>query len=428
MPNLMNVKASIGTESTPGTLVTTTAALPIKGLPALDKKVERKADEVILGTSMEAGMYDVSTNVSGQIGLSPRACAGMGKLLKGNLGTDTVNQVGGCIAIIYTGASASCKIGVTGTTITSAVGALGSETSDAAFGSSGVVTLASYTTLGALQTAIAGYTGYSSTATIMGAAAASTTTPGPITITSAQAANKIVYVWFKSTTSSVYVHQITADLTSNERPSYTILKEGFTDCIAYTGCYVNELSLSAALKGMVSGSVTLLGFGETIGQTTAGLSLPSAQPLVFQSGTVTLAGKSFTYIRNFNFKNTNNMFADGYGIGSIDRSYVLKGKFAITGDFQLRLDANAYTERAKVFQNGTNAPLAIGLYGGAMAATMKEAMIIELPYLQYQAYDFTENSGILDAKIAYQAFNPAGSYFYDVPVTISLVTTDSAAY
>jgi hypothetical protein len=432
MPNLSNIKVTIGMESTPGTAVTTTAVIPIKGLPTLSKKFERKPDELITGNNMEAGEYSVATNVGGQLPLSPRACAGMGKLIKASLGLETSSsQIGGAIRIRYSGSQASCKMVVTATTITSNIGALGSETADsgsgtAGFGTSGVVTLSSYNTLGALQTYLATFTNYA-TETVMGASSASTTAPGPITITSAQAAGKYVYIYFQSSTSGVYVHTMVPDLTANERPSTTIQIDGMGDNFLYAGDYIDSLSLQAALKGYVSGTVDLVGFTEGIGQTASAVVMPNAGPLVFQNGSVTFDGKVFTYVRNFNFKLTNNMHKDGYGIGSLDRSYALKNKFQVSGDFQLRLDSNAYAERAKV-ASAAFAPLTISFRGNAIANSMYEMMNIEMPYLNVDVYDTVDNSGILDAKITYKSYNPTGSYNYDAPLTITLITIDSAAY
>jgi Phage tail tube protein len=323
----------------------------------------------------------------------------------------------------YTGGSASCKIGVTATTITSAIGAYGAETADAAFGTAGTVTLSGYATLSALVTYL--NTGNYVCTILQGANSASTTTPGPIAVTAIQAAGKNAYIFFKSTTSGVYLHQITPDLSQNERPSYSILKEGYGDNLLYTGNYINELSLSASLKGYLTGEATILGFSEAVGQTASGLPQPAAKSLVYQSGTITIAGVSYPFVRSFSWKATNNMFADGYGMGSLDRQYVLKSKFAVTGDMQLRLDTNAYGLRQNVFTNGASLPTSIYFSGGSLPVSMFEAMIMEMPYLQAQKYEFAENSGILDAKLSYQLFNPGG---YDGPLTISLITGDSFAY
>ena len=448
MASTQNLKFTIAKETLAGTPIglpgslgwtNNAVAVPVKGLGTLDNKVERKVDEIILGTSAEAGAYDVSSNTGGNIQLSPRACAGYGHLFKGNLGNELLlagspPQIGGVLRIMYNGASASCKFGVTATTLTSAVGVAGAEVADAAFGTTGVLTLASYTTLEDLHAAInysstgpVGFVGYKADI-VMGLGTASTTTP--LTFTSAQAAGKYVYVYFQSTTSGMYLHQLTPDLSQTERPSFSIEKEiAGIDGLLYTGCYVNDMSLAATLKGQATGEVVLLGFTEAIGQSPSGIPQPTSQALIFQNGNFTLAGASFTYVRNVSFKSTNTMFADGYGMGSLDRQYVTKGKFAVTGDFQLRLDPTSYAERAKVFQNGKNAPLSVYFRGGINTVTgMQEALILEMPYLQYMAAEPVDNGGMLDIKITYQAFNPGGPGMYDPMLSVSFISSDSASY
>jgi hypothetical protein len=437
MANLQQIKYALAVETTPGTCnVTgsggnTWAALgalaPVKGLGTLDKTMERKEDDTILGTTMSGGYYDLNTNIAGNLTMNAKACAGYGHLVKANLGAEVVTQIGAGLVIMYTGAQPSCKIVVASGTIKSYIGALGAESLDATFGTAGTITLSGYATLSALQTYISGITNYTATI-VMGASTAVTTSA--IAITASQAAQKNVYVWFTSSNSGVYLHQITPDLSQNERPSISVQKELVYDNLLYTGCYVNELSLTASMKGYVTSEATILGFTETIGQSPSGLSAAPNQPLIFQNGTITLNGTTWTKVRNFSFKTSNSMFADGYGIGSLNRSYVLKALFKGTGDFQLVLDANSYLQRANAFQNGLNNPCALCFKGGTLSSanSLYEYMIIEMPYLQYQKPDFSENSGILDIKISYEIFNPAVATDYDGPLTISLVTTDSGTY
>jgi hypothetical protein len=261
----------------------------------------------------------------------------------------------------------------------------------------------------------------------MGAAAASTTTPGPIAITSIQALGKFVYIYFKSTTSGVYVHQLQPDLSINERNSVTLLKEITVDNLQYAGCYINELSLSASMKGYVTGSATAVGFTETAAQSASGFTMPASSPLVYQNGTIAFDGKVYTFVKSFSYKSTNNSLSDGYGMGSLDRQYVLKGKFGISGDFQLKLDSTSYAERAKVF-TASVVPASLCFIGGGLSVSMSEAMIMELPYVMIDKYDFSNSSGILEAKISYKAFNPAGAYQYDAPLTISIIDINAAAY
>ena len=430
--NLSQIKVTGAMESTAGTSVTPTAVIPVSGLPTLDKTIERKAKDIITGSGMAAGEYTVATNVSGNLPLFITAGPGLGKLLKAHLGNETTTQqIGGLIQIMYTGTQASCKMVVTATTITSNIGALGAEIADAGagiagFGTAGVVTLSGYTTLGALVTYLKTFTNYKTTL-VMGDTASSTTTPGPIAITGLQANDKYVNIFFKSTTSGVYVHQLQPDLSTTERPSMSIQTDNIGDNIIRAGCYVNEFAMTGATKANVTGSATIIGMSETIGQTASTLVMPASNALAYQTGAFVWDGNSYAGIRALDFKSTNNDFADGYGQGSFDRAYVSKGPFAVSGTFTARLDSNVYTERAKGQSNVTT-PVMSYFSGGSLGNFLTEAMIVEMPYISVDKWEWAANSNQLEAKVSYNSYQPTGSYNYDSPLTISIIDTTATAY
>jgi hypothetical protein len=234
------------------------------------------------------------------------------------------------------------------------------------------------------------------------------------------------YFMFTSTTSGAYAHIFTPDLSDTERPAYSIQKDGFQDNFLYAGCVMDTLSLAAALKGMVEGEANILGFTETDGQSVSSLSLEDAKPLIFHTGSFALAGKDYKFLRNINLALGNNHNPEGYGLTSTSRQYHQKGKFEVTGDFQLRLDSDSILERAKVFAN-TLAACSFLFKGVTIAESVPELMLVELPYCQYSAFEFPENSGVLDAKINFKVFKPGGT-IYNEPVKIWLITEDSGAY
>lgn len=428
MANLNNVKLYVALESTPGTTVTPTSAVAIRDLPTLDKDLDRKQSDVILGNGMRSGEYTLASDVKGTISINPRVNAGHGKLLLAHLGLQNCYQIGAILRLRYTGTSASCKIATTASTITSAVGALGSEAADATFGTAGSLTLSSYATAGALQTYLNGLANYKCDL-VTGATTASTTTPGPVVVAKTQAANKYVYLIFQSTTSGVYDHVFQPDLSVNERPSLSVQKEGFQDNFLYSGVYSNNLNLSGSLKGFLQESFDLIGMGETAGQPAiSNVVMPSNSDMTFQGGGVGaffFDKTQYNYVRNFSFKSTNTMITDGYGVSSIDRQYVQKGLFEVTGDFELKLDANSYTERSQVFTSNTFS-MALQFQGGTLANSCNELMIMEMPSVAVDTFKYNNSSGVLFAKVGYRVFNVPTQY--DSPLSIHIVNTDSAAY
>jgi hypothetical protein len=429
MPATNAIKVTIGKETTPGTPVARTAVVPIRDVATLDRKIERAADPIIIGTGMLAGETAVQANVGGGLPLSPRACAGFGQLLKGALGGEaTPTEVIAGILIFYTGASASCKIvlDLATKTIKSYIGAFGAEALDTNFGTGGTITLTSspWTTVGGLVGAINGYTGYTCTK-MFGLDAA--TTVAVITDTAIQAKGKPAMV-FLTGTSGGYVHLFTPDLNiANERPAFSIQTDGYQDNYLYDGCSVNGLDLSAALKGIVEGSADILGFKETGGQSVSGLAAPTASPLTFANGITALGGVIYNFTRSSSVKFNNNLRADGYGQASLDRAFHQKGMFSAEGDIAMRLDSVSILERAKV-SSGALSSLVLVFKGGLIGALgAQELMIVEIAYATISNFERAANSGAFDAKMNYKATNPGGT-LYDPPVTVALVTTDAAVY
>jgi len=433
MPSINNIKLTIGgAESPAGTEAAREFVIPVRGVAGLDKTVERAVDPAIVGNNMATGEFLMADDVRGAIPLAIRPCGGIGQLLKSVLGdSETPAQVAACVRIRYTGSEDSCKLvpSASGDTLTSSIGDKGSESGDTNFGTAGVIDLTDTATdtVGELVTVIDAYTDYDCEK-IFGADAVDAgeildfTTPA----NNRQAKNRWAYVWFGSADSGVYKHELTPDLSSTEHPTYSIQKDGYQDNFLYTGCVVDTLSISAALKAMVEGDCEILGFAEAIGEDASTLTLEDVDPLIFSDGSLTLNANLYSYIRNHSLNIVNNHNADGYGQGSTGRQYHQKGMFEVTGDLQVRLDATSYAERAKIL-TGTQIGLDFKYLGKIITGSIYEMMIVEIPYASLSTFEFVENTGVFDARISFRAFNPKGTNYND-PLTITLLTQDSAEY
>lgn len=422
--SVKNIKLTIGgPEATPGTGVALTHVIPISGVPSINASVERAPDPAIVGSNMITNEFTMAKPVAGSLPLSFRPCAGIGKLLKSLLGTEsTPARIAGVIRIRYTGTESSCKLEVSATDITAEIGDIGDESADASFGSTGVLDMTSMT-IAQVVAAIEAYANYDAQL-VTGSGAADA---DGIVISAVQAAGKWAYIFFSSAAGTVYKHSFTPDLTNTERPTYTIQKDGFQDNFLYDGIVVDAFSLSAALKGMVEASTDLLGFSEIAGQSAQTSLVPEdIDPLIFAYGSVSLGEKEYTYTRNLSLNVKNNHAAEGYGQGSIERQYQQKGMFEVEGDLQVRLDADSYAERAKVF-SGEQASVSFYFKGKTIESGISELVIIEIPYVSLSNFDFAENSDVFDAKMNFKALNPKGTK-YDGPFTIHILTTDTGAY
>lgn len=428
MASIKNMRLTIGgPESEPGTAVARTHAIPLRAMPSIDSKFEKAEDPAIIGRNMAAGSYLVSIDNGGAIPLTPRPCGGFGKILRSVMGTaETPVQVGGCIKIKYTGSEASAKITVSNSadTIVAEIGDLGDETGDATFGTSGVLDLTDTATdtLAELVSVIDGYTNYSAEK-VFGADALDVSTPIDRV---EQGKNNWVYIFFGDATSCIYAHQYEFDLTDTERPVYSVQKDGFQDNFLYDGFWFHRLSLTAALKGFLEGEVEGIGFHETIGQTASTVALEDVDPMSFANGVTSFGNNDYTYIRNISVSMENDPNTDGYGQGSYERLYHQKGETKLMADFQLRLDAASYAERAKIMA-GDIIGLSAYFEGKALDENTNEFLLIEMPYLQIETFEFVENSPVIDAKISCKGIYPKGTV-HGKPCLVTMLTTSSAIY
>ena len=275
------------------------------------------------------------------------------------------------------------------------------------------------------MTEIDGYTDYACEKVF----GADSVTGGDIVDVTVQGKSKWAYVFFSGAATGVYLHQFEADLTNTERPTYSLQKDGFQDNFLYAGYVVDQLSLSAALKAMVEGETSGFGLSEDGSQSASSLNLEDVDPLIFHKGDLSLGENEYTYTRNVSIQIQNNHEADaGFGFGSAARQAHEKGMFDATGSLQLRLDANSFAERAKVFSN-TRAALSFYFKGGwfDQAANLPEMILAEVPYVALSQATYQENGQVIDLGFDWRALNPGGGN-YDPPLTISMLTVDSAEY
>jgi hypothetical protein len=403
--------------------------IPHRGLPNLKPAFTKEPDPAIVGNNIITGKYPLQGDVNGSIPLAFRAVPGIGKLINSALGQESApTQIGAAIKIRYTGDDASCKItaDTSADTLTSETGTKGSESGDGNFGTSGDIDLTSAATdtVGELVTTINGYDDYECEKLF---GEDSVDAADIIDIADGkQGKNTWAIVYFSSAGSGVYLHQWEVDLSTTQRPVYSIQVDNRGDNHLYDGCVTDELSLSAALGAWVEVEATILGFEETGSQTASSLSLEDVDPLKFSAGDFSVGATDFIYVRNHSLNISNNHVTDGYGKGSIWRLYHEKGVFGATGDVQLRLNDDSFSLRSNINTTDTVA-IFFDFEGGELATDINEHVFVELPYCSIDEFDWTENGDVLEATVPFAVVKPKGSP-YNSPLTISMLTDDSSAY
>lgn len=427
--NTKNILFTIGgPETTAGDEAARTHVIPIREKPGFREQAEKAIDPAITGVNMAIGEYTVAKNLSGSFPLSPRPCAGFGKILNSLLGQEgTPAQIGAVMRIRYAGAEASAKISASaaGDTLTSEVGDLGSEAGDAVFGTAGVIDLTAIATdtVSELVAVIEAYAGYE---------AELVTGDGDIdaadiiSITSAQAKGRWVYVFFTAAASGLYLHQWPVILTNGQRPTYSVQGDGIHANYLGLGVAIDQLTLSGALKAIIEAEATAMGFTWTPGEDASVVTLESVAPFLFYEGSFSVNGVTHPFIRNISIDAKNNGNAEGYGMGSASRQYHDKGEFGVDVTIQVRYSADVYALYAMIAAN-TQAGLDVYFRTpSVIAASLHGFLLIEIPYCNISDYDPQDNSGALDASINLKAVNPSGAY--GSPFRVSMITADAAAY
>ena len=433
MALVKNLKVGISVlETTPGgTTGAIDCLIPIRGLPSFDRKAEKALDPAIVGNRMDVGEYTVAQDVKGSLPVSWRACKGASRLIRAGLTASTgyvIAQVGGCVRIKYSGSAASCKIMASSSDgkLKAYVGAKGSEAGDTAFGTAGVLstTAAANNTIGEIVTVVDAYANYTAKKLFGNSSQSST---GIIAIATAQAKNKSVYVFFKSSGSGAYAHFLPADLSDAELPTFGLQTEGIHTRHRWYGASVAGYNVSAALKGFAEGDVELLGMTEKSTEPAATTSILGTEwPMIFSQGQMDLDGSTWTFVRNMNLQLANNPNAEGFGQGSVLRQYHQKGHFSFAVDAQFRGDTSIDAYRAKQF-DGSEVGFSAFFKGNTIGASVPEGMLWDAPFCAVSNYEPVENGDVLDSKLTLKALNPAGTT-YQHPVRCVIISNDTGRY
>ena len=419
-----------GEEATPGAGHAMENVVPIRATPSLTRVAQRVPDPAIIGSDFDVGDYLASDSIEGSIQLTPRACAGFGKLLVSLLHTESAPvEIGACIRIRYIGAQVSCKIVAdTGAnTLAAQTGALGAEADDAAWGGGAPLdlTAAANDTVAELVTVIDGYADWACEKVF----GDGTLSAGAIITRTSQAHDKWVYLWFADAATSAYARNLTHDATvANERPTYALQLDGMGDNFLYKGCVVDSLSINAALKGLVEAEVAILGFNETGAQVASVLTLEDVSPLFFWDGSFDINGTTFPYVSSITMKLENMHAKETYGQGSVGRVYHQRGIPSITGEIELPLDATSFARRADLFGSiGAYCSISFYFKGKNIYTGVPELWLVELPFIQVTSFVWLEKNGVFFAKIGYKAIHPKSAH-YDEVITMTLITADAGAY
>lgn len=404
-------KLSIGEESVVGTSVAVTARVPVTDLSVLTESPEKSDTGIIIGRRTDAGQSLDAIGYSQDISSILTANKANWILLKSLMGVrSTPVACAGSILISYKGSANSCKLIITGTTITAKIGSFGGEEIDTHFGTSGVLTLASQTVTG-LVTAINAFTDYEAVLTNgLGTASVSSF----VNVGTRQAAGAACPVILGASQSDMYVTIFKPNYTDGENVTASLLTEGVGDNVLGIGCAVDSAEFSAEMKGKATVKYTMKALKALAAQAASGLSLTESDlnPMKFNDGQTFISGIKFSYVKSHSLTVSNNISDDeGWAQGSLYKNEHNQGKFQVTGTITLKLtpstDEASSEKEAKKIASDLESSLLLEYLGREISASHKEECIIDLPKVQYTGGSKSAGTNNLEQSLEFTAVDVA---------------------
>jgi len=426
-PKKAFTKATIGgMEQTVGTAVPRTCRVTLTEFSYLQTKPTKTAKDIITGRNTTAG-YDVDAIESNaELATNLAANKAIAILLHSLTGVRmTPVQVGCGILVSYDGEAASCKLTATASALSAAVGDLGDETADAAFGDDGSIALTGLTAQDVLD-AINESPGYEA---VLLYGVGTTPAASALAFTGSQAKGRKTFVHFTSTISGIYLHVYRPNFTNTENPTFSIQMDGVGDNQLGSGAVVDTATFSGDLKARMKASWSLALTKILGGQEASTVPLTEADKdgMKFSEGQTYIGGKRYGYTKNSSITVANNHSSDeGYCQGSLERHHHVRGEFSVTGSVTLvATDAeetpSSESERIKVVSNAISS-LFLVYTGRNLAEGIKAMVAIDLPTIQYTEESKSSGDQQLDQSLSFTAIDAEG---YDDFLRISLLSSDA---
>ncbi|NMD00700.1 MAG: hypothetical protein GYA62_13400 [Bacteroidales bacterium] len=327
--------ASFQKETTEGVFVNPTKEYPFKSCD-LKKTMKTEEDTSNIGevftTDLITTGYDITGNV--EMNVYPNNIA---EILFFTLGKEAIsNAISGFLFLKYIGNGEVCRVKTD-------TGALITEVHN---GTSWVedlnLTLSNYSNLSDLVSAINIAGGY--IANYWG-----TGDPTEISITQTNIKNEndsiTFFTYLTSNTTKAKNHNIYAsNLASDGIPSFSILLDknlGSSKCFGYSGCKINTLSLSLAVKTFVTASLSLRAKEELTNQSWNATDFILKQPFVTNNVKLYVNGYVFSDIKDLKIDINNNMYIDeAVGLNTFNSQDRQGATINISGTANLTFEEN----------------------------------------------------------------------------------------
>jgi len=135
---------------------------------------------------------------------------------------------------------------------------------------------------------------------------------------------------------TAYDHEFTPADMDTDLGSFALEIERGIDCSIYSGCTVNNFTLSASKGSLVMADFEIVGKAETDGVSAQSLSPSTKLPYNFHMGSVEIATVAAAYVNSFTMTYSNNIDVDGGFVlnASNNRAHAYKTIGSLTGTLE----------------------------------------------------------------------------------------------
>lgn len=213
-----------------------------------------------------------------------------------------------------------------------------------------------------------------------------------------------------------FLHTITRDNSSISRPSYTFFMDYGNSIIKkYNLGVVSKLVLTGSVDGLVMLEADCIFKSEASGSI-GSPSYPTQRYMAFNHAAVKIGGSTDTNIKSWQLTLESGSKVIRTLSASQDISDILvSGKLMGTGKFTIFFASE--TERNKFLAN-TSQSMELVLTHSDALGILNYKIDITLPKIQYEAYPFDDEEGLLAAKVDFKAvYDSSSTYLVSTAVT-----------
>lgn len=199
---------------------------------------------------------------------------------------------------------------------------------------------------------------------------------------------------------------------------------GTVQPFSYTGCKIDELTLSNSVDEFLMVEATIVGEDETTSESLASASYPTGVQLFnWTQGVITIGGSTVGVVTDFEVTVANNHKSDRYFLGASTMSQpIIAGMTEVTGSMTVEFDSLTAYNR---FVNGTVAAVtAKWTAATAIESTFFPYVEVNLPDVRFDGTTpVVGGTDVISVDLPFKALYDGT----DQPITINVQTTDTAS-